>query len=259
MKIMKIIKKAVFIFAATLFLCSCKENSPLSDVELNNPGLVSPEITLSKHKNELGITNTSLKVYLNDKNNNSINLLKGSIELNNQPLGVHTEISGAPYYSFDNIQLVPKRKYQFDIKMADDKVYPCSIYSPEKSIGEFDVPEYHDRNTSLIVSWDKINIDDTECLIEIEGELGSEEIVLSTSQMKAGTCFITPALFNIVNKGEMQKDVLITLRSINYGKVDPRFNGGSIKIIESVSRQVSLGDGDFTKEDEKDYEAYRPK
>ena len=94
---MKIIKKAVFIFAATLFLCSCKENSPLSDVELNNPGLVSPEITLSKHKNELGITNTSLKVYLNDKNNNSINLLKGSIELNNQPLGVHTEISGAPY------------------------------------------------------------------------------------------------------------------------------------------------------------------
>ena len=143
--------------------------------------------------------------------------------------------------------------------MADDKVYPCSIYSPEKSIGEFDVPEYHDRNTSLIVSWDKINIDDTECLIEIEGELGSEEIDLSTSQIKAGTCFITPALFNITNKGEMQNDVLITLRSITYGKVDPRFNGGSIKIIESVSRQVTLGDNDYAKGDEKDYEAYRPK
>ena len=45
----------------------CKENSPLSDVELNNPALISPEITLTKHENELGRTNTELVVYLNDK------------------------------------------------------------------------------------------------------------------------------------------------------------------------------------------------
>ena len=100
-------KKIILFLVAPMLIFGCKENSPLSDVELNNPALISPEITLSKHENELGRTNTELIVYLNDKNNNSIDLLKGGVKLNKKSLGVHTEVGGAPYYSLDNVE-VPK-------------------------------------------------------------------------------------------------------------------------------------------------------
>jgi hypothetical protein len=248
-------KNLVLLTAVSLLLVSCKENSPLSDVEIINPALISPEITLSKHENELGRTNTSVKVYLNDKNNNSIDLLKGSVQLNNTTLGVHTEFGGAPYYSLENIELVPKRKYRFNIKMAHEKVYPCSINSPEKTLGELNVPDYHDRNTPLILNFGKLNSTGTEYVLEIRSDEGLEEILLSSFEIGVGRCIIPPRLFSFMRK-DKQNDVLITLTSIISGNVDPQFNGGSIKIVESISRQVTLGDGVLPMVDDKGYPDY---
>ena len=250
-------KNIVILTFALLLFVGCKENSPLSDVELINPALISPEITLSKHENELGRTYTSVKVYLNDKNNNSIDLLKGGVKLNNTPLGVHTEFGGAPYYSLENIELLPKRKYLFNIKMANDKAYPCSINSPEKNLGELNVPDYHNRNTPLVLNFGKLNRKGTEYVLEIRSDEGLEEILLSSFEIGASRCVIPPQFFSFM-RTEKQNDVLITLTSITSGKVDPQFNGGSIKIVESISRQVTLGDGVFPMADDKGYPEYIP-
>lgn len=236
----------------------CKENSPLSDVELNNPALISPEITLSKHENELGTTNTELIVYLNDKNNNSIDLLKGSVSLNNKPLGVHTEIGGAPYYSLDNIELVPKRKYEFQIKLADEKTYPCTIYSPEIALGDINVPEYHNMGSPLVVRWGNINESGTDYYLELGNENRTEEIRLSSTQIKVGNYAIPSDVLALVTNGQ-RDDVFITLRSVTSGKIDPKFNGGSIEIIESVCKQVTLDLEDSSMGEDKDYEVYTPK
>ena len=119
----------VFIPLLILFiLVGCKERSPLSDVEISDPGLISPEITLTQSISESGRIETKLIVFLNDDNNNSIDLLKGGVSLNGTPLGVRTGSFGegdAPYYSLDGIQLLPKTKYSFQITLADDKSYSC--------------------------------------------------------------------------------------------------------------------------------------
>ena len=49
------------------------------------------------------------------------------------------------------------------------------------------------------------------------------------------------------------------MRSVTSGKIDPKFNGGSIQIIESVCKQVTLGLEDSSMEENKNYEAYVPK
>lgn len=251
-------KIILLLLAPTLMFFGCKENSPLSDVELNNPALISPEITLTKHENELGRTNTELVVYLNDKNNNSIDLLKGSVSLNNKPLGVRTEVGGAPYYSLDHIELVPKRKYEFQIKLADEKTYPCSIYSPEVVLGDLSVPEYHNMSSALVVCWGNLNEVGTDYYLELGNEDRTQEIRLSSIQTKIGSYAIPSDLLALLTNGQ-RGDVLITLRSVTSGKIDPKFNGGFIQIIESVSKQVTLGLEDSSMEEDKNFEAYVPK
>ena len=246
-------KKNILLLLALTLMFGCKENSPLSDVELNNPALISPEITLTKHENELGRTNTELVVYLNDKNNNSIDLLKGSVSLNNKPLGVHTEVGGAPYYSLDHIELVPKRKYVFQIKLADDKIYPCTINSPEIALGDISVPEYHNMSSALVVRWGNLNKSGTDYYLELGNEDRTQEI-----RLKVGSYAIPSDVLALISNGQ-RSDVLITMRSVTSGKIDPKFNGGSIQIIESVCKQVTLGLEDSSMEENKNYEAYVPK
>jgi len=257
-KSLKTMKKIILLLLAPALMFGCKENSPLSDVELNNPALISPEITLTKHENELGRTNTELVVYLNDKNNNSIDLLKGSVLLNDKPLGVRTEIGGAPYYSLDNIELVNKRKYVFEISLADNKAYTCTINSPEKPIGQFNVADYHNVGTPLVVSWDRLNANGSIYYLEIRNEDRTEEIELSSIQTKVGSYAIPSDVLALINNGQ-RSDVFITLKSVTSGKVDPRFNGGSIQIVESICKQVTLGYEDSSMGDDIDYEVYTPK
>ena len=250
-------KKIILLLLAPALMFGCKENSPLSDVELNNPSLISPEITLTKHKNELGRTNTELVIYLNDKNNNSIDLLKGSVSLNNKRLGVHSEVGGAPYYSLDHIELVPKRKYEIQIKLADEKTYPCTICSPEVALGDLSVPEYHNMSSALVVRWEKLNESGTDYYLELGNEDRTEEIKLSSIQTKVGSYAIPSDVLALLTNGQ-RGDVLITLRSVTLGKIDPKFNGGSIQIIESVCKQVTLGLEDSSMGEDKNYEAYDP-
>ncbi len=251
-------KKIILFLVAPMLIFGCKENSPLSDVELNNPALISPEITLSKHENELGRTNTELIVYLNDKNNNSIDLLKGGVKLNKKSLGVHTEVGGAPYYSLDNVELMPKRKYEFKIRLADEKEYPCTIYSPEKPLSNINIPEYHDMSTPLIITWGNLNQSGTDYYLEIRNDDRFEEIMLSSILIKVGSFAFPPDLLAFINKGQ-RGDIFITLKGVTSGKIDPKFNGGSVKIIESICRQVTLGNDGSAMGEEKDYQSYVPK
>jgi len=250
-------KKIIVLLVAPIMLFGCKENSALSDVELTNPKLISPEIILSKHENERGRSNTSLVVYLNDKNNNSIDLLKGGVDLNNTPLGVQAEMCGAPYYTLGNIELVPKRKYIFNIRLADDRVYPCSIYSPEKTLEKMNVPEYHNMDSPLVVSWSNRNEDNTHYSLEIRNETLWEEIELSHQQAQKGKYVIPADLLYYINN-EQNGDISVTLKSCTYGRVDPKFNGGSIKIMESICKQITLGKGDEPLGEQKGYQVYVP-
>ncbi|MDG2152636.1 MAG: hypothetical protein P8K10_01745, partial [Crocinitomicaceae bacterium] len=248
------------LIVAPILMFGCKENSALSDVELSDPKLISPEITITKTLNQRGREQTELVVFLNDKNNNSIDLLKGGVKLNNEKLGIQTEWGGAPYYTLNNLELYANTNYSFVVTLANDNSYKCSVASPNGLINSFVVPEYHNINSDLNVSWEKLNSSAyTSYSLEITNEdTFSKEINLSRSIIKNGGYVISSSLLKQISDGQ-RGDFIITLKASTKGKVDHRFDGGTIKIIQLVNRQVTLdlGEADagvFTHEDTEEYQ-----
>ena len=158
----------------------------------------------------------------------------------------------------DHIELVPKRKYEFQIKLADDKTYPCTINSPEIALEDISVPEYHNMSSALVVRWGNLNEAGTDYYLDLGNEDKTQEIRLSSIQTKVGSYAIPSDVLALINNGQ-RGDVFITLKSVTSGKVDPRFNGGSIQIVESICKQVTLGYEDSSMGDDIDYEVYTPK
>lgn len=251
-------KKSLVLLFAPVFLIGCKENSALSDVELTNPKLITPEITLTQQVNERGRQTTELVVFLNDKNNNSIDLLKGNVDLNGKALGVHSEIGGAPYYTRGNIELIPNRKYNFNIHLADDKSYSCFVNSPKQTLTKFDVPEYHNINLPLLVSWDELNSTNTSYTLEMKNDVAVHEYTLRSGAVQSGSHVISSTLLTDTF-GENRTDLVLTLRSVTQGETDPKFDGGSIKIIQSISKQITLGEGNDSLASDESLRAYIPK
>ena len=56
---------------------------------------------------------------------------------------------------------------------------------------------------------------------------------------------------NEINNDE-RSDYVIALKFSNSGKVDPKFDGGSIKIIQSISKQITIDEGGSEMDDESD-------
>lgn len=244
-KSLKTMNKFIALIIAPVLLFGCKENSALSDVELSDPKLISPEITITKTINKRGREQTDLVVFLNDKNNNSIDLLKGGVKMNNEALGIQTEWGGAPYYTLNNMELYANTNYNFVVTLANDNNYKCSVSSPGGLINSFSVPEYHNINNDLNVSWGKLNSSAyTSYSIEITNEdTFSKEINLNSSSIKNGGYVISSRLLKQLSEGQ-RGDFIITLKASTKGKVDHRFDGGSIKIIQLIHRQVTLGFGE---------------
>ena len=244
-KSLKTMNNPTALLFASILLFGCKENSALSDVELSDPKLISPEITITKTINKRGREQTDLVVFLNDKNNNSIDLLKGGVKMNNEALGIQTEWGGAPYYTLNNMELYANANYNFVVTLANDNNYKCSVTSPGGLINSFSVPEYHNINNDLNVSWGKLNSSAyTSYSIEITNEdTFSKEINLSSSSIKNGGYVISSRLLKQLSEGK-RSDFIITLKASTKGKVDHRFDGGSIKIKQLVHRQVTLDFGE---------------
>ncbi len=238
-------KKLTALIVAPFLFFGCKENSALSDVELSDPNLISPEITITKTLNERGKEQTELVVFLNDKNNNSIDLMKGGVYLNNEKLGVQTEWGGAPYYTLNNIELSANTNYNFSVTLANDNSYQCSVTSPRDVIHSFVVPEYHNINKDLTVSWGGLSSSpSTSYSLEIEnGETFAETISLSPSIINNGGYVLSSRVLNQFCEGS-REDFTITLKSTTNGKVDHRFDGGTIQIIEIINRQITLDVGE---------------
>ena len=113
-------------------------------------------------------------------------------------------------------------------------------------------------SSALLVRWGNLNEAGTDYYLELGNEDRTQEIRLSSIQTKVGSYAIPSDVLALISNGQ-RSDVLITLRSVASGKIDPKFNGGSIQIIESVCKQVTLGLEGSSMGEDKNYEAYVPK
>ena len=148
----------IFIFAVLLFSCAgCVQESVLSDVEITDPSVIRPEITFSRSKSGSSTTQF-IYAWINDKNNNPLELKNGGVLLNGKSMPVKT-LLGLPYYSGLDVvsDIRPGYTYNIAIKLNSEKTYEASIKIQEKDLATLTLPLSHNRSENMEMSWTEID------------------------------------------------------------------------------------------------------
>jgi hypothetical protein len=147
-------KEIVILVSILLFVSGClPEESPLSDIEITDPGLISPSIAVIKNLNYDNDHVNEIEVWLYDKNKNSVELKGGEVRVNDQVLSVKEfNITKAPYYLIKDIVEVDA-EYLFEIELSDGEIYSASIKSPNRDLKEFNLPANYNHNNDMNISW----------------------------------------------------------------------------------------------------------
>jgi hypothetical protein len=106
--------------------------SPLSDVEIANPGLISVYLKLQHHEFR-GDTIQIIEAILKDKNEFQLSLLKGGLAINGVPMRLEGKKTKVPYYylNSEEMRLYYISSYEFSIVLSDSTVYSKTFRSPD--------------------------------------------------------------------------------------------------------------------------------
>lgn len=226
-----------------LMATTCVKDSPLSEVELNDPSVIRPSIYLERTWDANDSLRAYVRVYLYDKNNHSIELQTGSVSMNDIPMQVEYTSGGGPFYTLNssilNIEL--NKSYNFIIKLSDGKAYACSVTTQSEDLYELELPSNYNSANNMLIHWN-----DRDITSEFEIELNCTYSSSSKSSKGQTTDIFTPnqqertegaysihkSYFNQEPNIYMAK---VIVRSKVYGEVDPGFDDGS-KIYSSFSK-----------------------
>lgn len=242
-----LVMKRLIFFTGLLGIVGCQERSPLSDVEVNDPELITPQIRINRTVGARNEDHTTFIAFLNDDNGNSIELSKGKVQVNEQTCGVRTEGWGrnpAPFYSIDRLQLTRNNLYTVNITLADGSVYPSTIQTPNALLEDFTIPDYHNFNHPFTIYCDAI-LDDPETKYALQIKKGENirTIHFNASDFSSGHMDFTASELQTWTNGE-RANLNITLVAETKGKIHPKFNGGDIVLTQSVTRQITMDDSD---------------
>jgi hypothetical protein len=118
-------------------LQSClMEESPLSEVEISDPALISPRFTLRTTKNLPGGDSIfSVQAELFDGNGERIELLYGYVTINGLPLRAFNDYSSTTYHLVSSsIRILPDSLYTFTVKLSDGQTYSSSLRTPKTNL-----------------------------------------------------------------------------------------------------------------------------
>ncbi len=228
-------KKIIFFLNLLLFtlITGCTQDSPLSDLDLTDPGLIKPDIQISRSLYSSGTISFSHNVWIFDKNNNSVNIQNGKVEINNISLSLKKEpINNAPYYSVDPAYLLPyefNKTYSCNIILSDGKVYSSTIKSRTADIDSFVVPVKHDKSKDLLLKWSPVDINEIVVLTMVynfktDTSSGISVRNIQISDPRNGQALISKSYFDTSTN---ITDATFTLESDVYRITDSRFQPGS--------------------------------
>lgn len=141
----------------TAFYPGCVQESALSDVELNDPSVICPEISFSRSKID-GSLSQSVVAWIYDKNSNPIEIKNGGVSLNGKAMPVK-KLFGLPCYSGLDIisDIRPGFTYNVVVKLNAEKSYNASIRIQEKDLITLVMPLKHNKLTDMNISWTEID------------------------------------------------------------------------------------------------------
>lgn len=238
--------KIIFILVMILFVLNgCTQNSSLSDVNLDDPSLIKPDIFIDKSITSNSITYTNA-TWLLDKNDNSIELKSGSVSMNNKTMTVKHSFNNAPYYTFENMDILPfqlKATYESEISLSDGTVYKSAVTTREKDLYQLNVPTEQSKSQDLNLSWaDAANDMDLELTMVLTGHKDTTNYLdvykFKISNPLTGKYTIPNSYY--INRPELSQAQL-TLEAINTGQINKSFmNGSKITSTLSITRNVNL-------------------
>jgi len=224
-----------------LTITGCVSDSPLSDLPVSDPSLIKPNIKLTRERSSSGTLNHDIKVFLYDKNHNSIELMKGEVIVNGIPLSVHyLPFTDAPYYTLDSFSVDLGQTYTVQIVLADGLTYISDVTVQENDFWQLILPETHNHTEDLPVSWSTPSASYPvkmylSYFYTTGTGSGSGVRLISVPTTNAGTGnFIIPASYLSVPNGNIYR-IDLEVVSTATGTVDGHFMSGG-----EITAQVSI-------------------
>lgn len=218
-------KNYLYILAAVLTFTRC--SSPLSDIAISDPSVITPNINLSISNTDYGVS-SNVNIALNDKNGAFIELKEGNVTLN----GKETSYSMTSYSN--NMNLEEGMDCKVVITLADSTEYDNSVKMPAV-FNKVDYPSKISQGDSFEVSWKdnysgvstvKFEIKDTSNLwiTVFESDVTDSEVLIKN---------IDYPKFDI-SEGK------INLSRKKKGSIAEGFSGGKINATTSYDRLITI-------------------
>jgi hypothetical protein len=238
---MKMKNASIYSLFVLLLFSSCIQESPLSDVELDDPSLIAPTLKLEK-ETEGGINTSLIEVWLFDRNFNSFVLKNGSLRLNKIPMELQRTdaalvASGLPYYDCAALGDVKHNTtYTLEVVLSNKETYTASIKTPAMDLGLV-LPESFDPDKGFEISWDNsTQYDEMEFSIwqyygsgDSDGQSGrSSSIPIPLSDRQAGRYLVT---------SQSIKDAVPTVAE---GETAPEIEKLRVSLSASISKSAVI-------------------
>ena len=240
-------RKLLLFFTAIMFslLNSCVQESALSDVDIDDPSIIKPVISIDKSINTNSIIYTNI-TWLFDKNNNSIELKSGEVKMNNIDMTLKRGINNEPYYTIEPFDILPFQlnyTYESEISLSDEEVYTSRVTTRGKDLYQLNVPAEHNKNEDIQISW--ADIENDEELVLTMVLTGSDDSTTYIDVYKFNISYPLSGSYTVsknyfINRPEINKAQL-TLEAINTGEINNSFmNGSKITSTISITRYTNL-------------------
>lgn len=209
----------------SLLFIACE--SPLSEQNITDPGLIAPVLQVQKEISYKGTVYYRYRCDIYDKLLRSVELNNGSITVNGKKLMVIKDIVGS-YYTLDDTQ-VPyalNSTYSFVITLSDNSTYNGMVTSHTDSLREFVVPSEQDTTQTMTVSW-KGTVPGASMYLTIATSYKTPNGFGFSVHRKdipspaAGTVVLYPS--DYLSGGGTTTSVDVTLHSEIDGTIDKRF------------------------------------
>lgn len=217
-------KLFLYIGIITGLLTACE--SPLSDMILSDPSLLSPHIELKRVRNPYNQIIQTVEVLMYDQNGNLVELQQGGISMDKQNLELKYNGWGGPYYVLGgNMPLFePGSHHTISITLGNGKTYNSHITLPLTQLTKLILPPSHYNAKDLMIQWE--GVDNAPKLLLWSGSNASEYhtgcIPIPDSNLLKGTYLLPKEELSFSGK------TIFDLQCYNYGTVDSNFTRGTI-------------------------------
>jgi hypothetical protein len=228
-------------FVPLLFM-SCAQNSPLSDVNLDDPSVISLQITLERSLDLGGSATQKIEAIVKDKNSDYVALKNGGITVNGTAMAIAYTALNAPYYTANGLMyFAVNTNYTFVVTLANGKQYNAVVKTQAQDIYSFVAPASAPRAGALNVTWASpdttglVSISVTKTVVDSNRTTYAYDNI-GVSHPSAGSYTFPAGYFSAKTT-----TVDLILNSAVHGTVDPSFRAGSVITASiSIARRTTL-------------------